>query len=112
MSNPSKRKGTAWETACLELVQELYPDAIRSPDWGVYDKGDLYGTGPFIIECKAEKRFDLAGYVAEAEVEARNAGKPFGVAFIKAPRHRAVDGYAVMRIGTYIELMKALEGRT
>ena len=108
MSNPSKQKGTKWETETLELIKRLYPDAIRSPAWGSEDRVDLHGTGPFTIECKAVKSFNLSQFIEEAKVEAKNAGKEFPVVFLKRPRKSTAEGYAIMEIGTYINLIEKI----
>ena len=110
LSNPSKQKGTKWETECVELVRRVYAKAIRSPAWGAEDRGDLHDTGPFTIECKAVKSFNLSQFVEEAKVEAKNAGKRFGVVFLKRPRKSTAQGYAIMEIGDFIDLMEIVEG--
>lgn len=109
MSNPSKQKGTKWETDCLELIKELYPEAVRSPAWGAEDRGDLYGTGQYTFECKAVKSHDLAGFIEEAKTEAQNAGTKFPVVFLKRRNKSTSQGYAIMEIGSFIELMKKAE---
>lgn len=129
MVNRSKAKGTAWESAVadylneqLGLYQELWKDGDRSVRWkdptdrdnvrrnvqeGAADIGDL-GVRPFAGECKAEKSYDLAAYVRQAEAEAVNAGMPFGVAYVKRPRAKTEDGYAVTSIRTHAAIVKAL----
>ena len=106
----SKQKGTKWETDCLELVKKVYPEAIRSPAWGAEDRGDLYGTGDFLVECKAVKSFNLSQFIEEAKAEAQNAGKKFPVVFLKRPRKSTGQGYAIMEIATFIELMEGANG--
>jgi len=108
MSNPSKQKGTKWETDCVELVRRVYPKAIRSPAWGSEDRGDLHDTGPFTIECKAVKSFNLSQFIEEAKVEAKNAGKEFPVVFLKRPRKSTAEGYAIMEIGSFIDLINKI----
>lgn len=129
MANRSKAKGTAWESAVadylneqLGLYRESWKDGDRSVRWkdpmdpdnirrqvqeGVADIGDL-GVRPFAGECKAEKSYDLASYVRQAEAEAKNAGMPFGVAYVKRPRARTEDGYAVTSIRTHAAIVRAL----
>ncbi|WP_282203664.1 hypothetical protein [Kitasatospora fiedleri] len=129
MANRAKAKGTAWESAVadylneqLGLYREFWKDGDRSVRWkdptdpdnvrrqvqeGVADIGDL-GVRPFAGECKAEKQFDLAAYVRQAEAEAKNAGQPFGVAYVKRPRAKTEDGYAVTSIRTHAAIVRAL----
>ncbi|MFE2410863.1 hypothetical protein ACFXDE_21215 [Kitasatospora sp. NPDC059408] len=129
MANRSKAKGTAWESAVADYLneqlgqyRELWKDDDRAVRWkdpldpdnvrrnvqeGAADIGDL-GVRPFAGECKAEKQFDLASYVRQAEAEAKNAGQPFGVAYVKRPRAKTEDGYAVTSIRTHAAIVKAL----
>ncbi|MGW3177737.1 hypothetical protein ACWDD9_00540 [Kitasatospora sp. NPDC001119] len=129
MVNRAKAKGTAWESAVADYLneqlgqyREFWKDGDRAVRWkdplnpdnvrrnvqeGVNDIGDL-GVRPFAGECKAEKSFDLASYVRQAETEAKNAGQPFGVAYVKKPRAKTEDGYAVTSIRTHAAIVKAL----
>ncbi|MFJ1754170.1 hypothetical protein [Kitasatospora sp. NPDC088134] len=129
MANRNKAKGTGWETAVADYLneqlgqyRELWKDSDRSVRWkdpldpdnirrnvqeGTADIGDLQ-VRPFAGECKAEKSYDLAGYVRQAEAEAVNAGMPFGVAYVKRPRARTEDGYAVTSIRTHAAIVRAL----
>ncbi|MFJ5924844.1 hypothetical protein ACIQF6_19800 [Kitasatospora sp. NPDC092948] len=129
MGNTSKTKGTAWETAVADYLNEqlgqyrkFWKDGDRSVRWrdpsdpdnvrrqvqeGVNDIGDL-GVRPFAGECKAERSYDLASYVRQAEAEAINAGLLFGVAYVKRPRAKTEDGYAVTSIRTHAAIVKAL----
>ncbi|OKI24399.1 hypothetical protein [Streptomyces sp. CB03911] len=63
---------------------------------------------PVVIECKAEKRITLPEYVRQANAEAVNAGMPFGVAVIKAPRKNVKDGYVVTDLATFVRILRAL----
>lgn len=107
MSTAGKRKGTTWERAVAEYLRErvgYFASAERAPRWGSVDKGDLVGTGPFTIECKATKTLALAQFVDEAEVESQNAGTEYGVAVVKR-RQKGVDqGYVVMTLETFATL--------
>ncbi|MFB7947014.1 hypothetical protein ACFC6L_19100 [Kitasatospora phosalacinea] len=129
MANQNKVKGTSWETAVADYLNEqlgqyrelwkggdravrwkdpLDPDNVRrNVQEGAADIGDL-GVRPFTGECKAEKSYDLAAYVRQAEAEAKNAGLPFGVAYVKRPRAKTEDGYAVTSIRTHAAIVKAL----
>lgn len=77
----ARAKGTAFETLVLQAFRAHYPQAERRALQGALDKGDLLlpGETRFVVECKNEKRTDLAGWHAEAVVEAANAGVPHGV---------------------------------
>lgn len=109
MANPSRARGTAWESALLPLIRRVWPAANRAPLWGAGDRGDFTGTGPFCIEAKAHKALDLAGFVDQAVAEAAQAGVRWPVVFAKR-RGKAVErGYAVMEIGTFLDLLKEVD---
>lgn len=105
----SKRKGSQFER---DLVRELRArgwDAERAYGAGRPDDvGDIAGL-PVVVEAKACKRFDLAGWCDEAEVEAENAGVEIGVVIAKAPRRPTEDAYVVMRLPAFDILLRAAE---
>lgn len=73
-----KQKGTAFETAIVEYLQDkLCDDSIeRRALNGTCDRGDISGVTfcghRMVLECKNEARMRLADYVREAETEAKN----------------------------------------
>jgi hypothetical protein len=78
MSNPSKRKGSQFETDLVKYFRVHGFDAERLPRTGAKDEGDvllrLNGL-PFVVEAKATRALDLAGWTAEALNEAKNWGE-------------------------------------
>ncbi|UQA94944.1 hypothetical protein [Streptomyces halobius] len=127
MNNPNKQKGTTWERAVRHYLNTALgqyvdhwqdaaypwkdphdPDNVTRPaQTGIKDVGDLHAR-PFVLECKAEKSIRLADYVRQANREAVNAGFPYGVAVVKAPRRRVEDAYAVMDLVTFGRVLQAL----
>lgn len=116
MANPSKQKGTAWESACVELFRSLGLDHVeRRALRGNKDCGDLAGVYGWTIECKNEKTITLADYMDEAKAEACNAdpgivalgGVPTHVVLVKRRNRPTADGYAVMPIGQFVHLLAA-----
>ncbi|QDF14217.1 holliday junction resolvase [Microbacterium phage GardenState] len=111
MANPNKRKGTAYESAIVKLLQERGIPARRVAQTGQLDTGDIHGIDPFVGQCKAYK--DMASAlrdgVAGAEVQAMRAGQPYGVAFIKRPGKPIADGYAVMSVASFARLLSTLQ---
>lgn len=106
MANPSKRKGTAWETSVVRYCHDRgLSSARRNVQHGAKDIGDIGGLSPFAIEAKAEKNYRLAAYVEQAKVEAANAGEPYGVAVVKRHRAPVEDGYVVMDLETFTRLL-------
>lgn len=73
-----KQKGTAFETAIVEYLQDKLCDENieRRALNGTCDRGDISGVTfcghRMVLECKNEKSMRLAEYVREAESEAKN----------------------------------------
>ncbi|WP_431888693.1 hypothetical protein [Nocardiopsis alba] len=126
MANRARAKGTAWESAIRDFLNRALglvhadgrfldptdPDNVRrQPQEGVRDVGDLWAR-PFVLEAKAEKSYDLASYVRQAEREAEAAGLPFGVAVVKRPRARVEDGYVVLSLRTFARVLQYLRDRS
>lgn len=133
MANESKRKGTAWETAGADYLNEVtgkyrdgWKDLERAMRWvdptdpdnvrrqvqeGRADIGDAHAL-PFCLEFKAEQKFNLPEYIRQANAEARNAGLPYGVAVVKAPRKGVSCGYVVMDLATFAKVLTAVRAGT
>lgn len=78
MTNPSKNKGTSWETACVRYFRANgFPQAERIALAGAYDMGDIRVTSGLIAECKNHKVVTdnlIHEWQAETIAEKRNAG--------------------------------------
>ena len=110
MANPSKQKGTAWESAVVAYLNDHgFPYAERRALSGSSDRGDVAGIPGVVIECKAERQITLAGYMDEVAVEITNAGASVGVAIVKRRNRGVSDGYAVMTVATLAALLAAAE---
>lgn len=78
-----KQKGTAFETAIVEYLQDKLCDETieRRALNGTCDRGDISGVTlcgqRMTLECKNENRMRLADYVREAEIEAVNDNAPY-----------------------------------
>ena len=111
MANAAKRKGTAYESAVVKLLNEHGIPARLVAQSGQLDTGDIHGIDPFVGQCKAYK--DMASAlrdgVAGANAQAPRAGQPYGVAFIKRPGKPIADGYAVMDVATFARLLAQLQ---
>ncbi|WP_030997550.1 hypothetical protein [Streptomyces sp. NRRL F-5630] len=106
MANPSKQKGSAWESAYVAYLREHHnPDAHRNVQMGAKDIGDVSGLYLHAAELKAEKTITLASYIAQANREAINAGQPFGCAVVKRRMKGTADGYVVRDVRTDVRLM-------
>ncbi|MFI6861315.1 hypothetical protein ACIBKZ_15670 [Streptomyces sp. NPDC050421] len=122
MSNPNKAKGTSWESAvrdymnrALGLVDEhgvwrdIYSalNVKRPAQEGSADVGDVHAV-PFILECKNVKNPAVPTFLRQAEVEAKNAGFPYGVAVVKVPRANVRRGRVHFTIATWTRVRRAL----
>jgi len=104
--NRSKAKGTAWESAVVEYLRSNgQPYAERRALNGALDKGDITGVPGCMIECKAEKVIDLAGYLDEVKVQTKNAGVPLGFAVVKRRNRPVGDAYVVLSLSAMMELI-------
>lgn len=118
MSNPSKRKGTKWETDIREYALDLGLDITRLSTNGASDIGDLalrtIGKH-YVIEAKAARSIDLAGWVTEAAIEADNYAtlnrldRSLVVPLVIAKRRMAAVGraYVIQELGWWIDDHKA-----
>jgi hypothetical protein len=112
MPNPQKAKGTRWESEVVRYLRSVgFDEARREVQRGARDVGDIGGFPLWAIEAKAYASVShsvLADFVAQANREARHAGKPFGIVVIKRPRHRTADGFVVMDLETWTRLERHL----
>lgn len=73
MTNPSKARGTKFETDVQTYLRANLYEAERLPTTGSKDEGDLVlrlGGVPFVLEIKNCAKLNLAGWVREAAIEA------------------------------------------
>ena len=99
MSNPSKAKGTAAETAVVRWAREHgFPGADRQPLRGNRDQGDIGLCPGVIVEVKTSKRTAATGlppatvlqeWLDQTELERANAGAKIGLLVVK--RHGTTD---------------------
>ena len=107
MANPSKQKGTAWETAVVNWLNNWWPHVERRTLTGSADKGDIAGLVGVVIECKNHKTHQLAKWTDELNAEMANANADLGVLAIK--RHGKAhpqDAYYLITGQTLIRLLE------
>tara|TARA_B100000287_G_scaffold165924_1_gene156498 strand:+ start:9114 stop:9443 length:330 start_codon:yes stop_codon:yes gene_type:complete len=108
MSSRNKAKGTRFETDVVNFINEKKPYNVeRRALSGANDKGDIIGVPDFALECKNVKDWSkqLGAFVQEAEIEAGNAGVPFGAVVIKKRNSNTSRSYVVMSLEKFVELM-------
>ncbi|MFD5504629.1 hypothetical protein ACFWJS_33800 [Streptomyces sp. NPDC127061] len=109
MSNPSKAKGTAWESDIVGYLRDHHNDRThRNVQMGRLDIGDIDGYYLHALEAKAEKTITLSDYIAQANREAVNAGQPYGCAVVKRRMKGVADGYVVRDVRTDVRLISRL----
>lgn len=110
MANPSKAKGTSWETLVTNALNELGIRARRRTLSGPADKGDIELLDlPVTIEAKNCKTMKLSEWVDSARGEAINAGVPIGVVWHHRPRKASpADAYVTMDGLTFMYLLSCI----
>ena len=106
-----KAKGSAFEREVVRVLRDHgHPHAERSYGAGrPRDVGDVAGLAGFVVEMKACRSFDLAGWLDEAAREAANAGEGVvGVVVAKRRGHGPEDAYVVLRLADFAELTARL----
>ena len=106
-----KDKGTAWETAIVNYLQEHISTLVeRRALNGSQDKGDIAGIPHVVIEAKNASRIDLAGWLAEAQQERDNAQARVGVVWAKRRGKTSPGaGYIIMSGEDFITLLNAAQ---
>ena len=115
MSNPSKSKGTAAETALVRWLRANgFPGADRQPLRGGRDQGDVALCPGVVVEVKYHAgpaatgqptAATLAAWLDEVDVEQSNAGA--AVAFLVVKRKGTTDPgrwFAYVHLSTFVDL--------
>lgn len=108
MTNRSKAKGTAAESAIVAtLIEQGWPHAERRALHGTQDKGDVAGVIGVCIEAKAEKSYDISGWLKEVAVEKANARADVGACWFKLRGKTDPMQWAVVMTGAqFLDLLK------
>lgn len=106
-----KAKGSAFEREVVRVLREHgHPSAARAYGAGrPADVGDVAGVPGFVVECKAHRALDLAGWADEVGREAASAGPGVVPVVVAKPRGRsAEESYAVLRLADLADLLARL----
>jgi hypothetical protein len=107
----AKAAGSRFERSIADCLAEHVDDRIdRRPKTGSKDKGDIGGLrhmgGRLVVECKDVVKTNLAGWVAEAEVERGNDDALAGlVAHKKRGSGDPLDQYVTCTVRDLIALL-------
>ena len=95
MANPSKKRGSAWESSIVAyLIERGWPVArLRTTHTsGSKDRGDIAGIPGVVIEAKAERTYHPQQWMREAEVERLNDGAGVRRGVVQAQRQGQGSG--------------------
>ena len=116
MSNPSKQKGTSFETLIKEYLQKCgFQSVYRTALSGGYDTGDINGVThsetdrQVSVQCKNQKKFNLSGWLDATVEQAERLDEAVPVLVVKRPGRGAKsldDTYAVMRLCDLVCLLQ------
>jgi hypothetical protein len=104
----ARAKGTRFESAIVDYLRGVgFRWADRVPMSGAKDRGDVtIGPGGPAIESKNQNRLSWAEWLDEANIEALNAGAPFGVVWAKRRgKGSPADGYVLMDGTSFAHLL-------
>ena len=105
MANPSKKKGTAFESAVAEYLRGTFPHVARLPLSGARDPGDLGGVPHFAISCKNCKQMALAEWMDGAERAQGNTAQRHAAVIHKRVRRGIGDAYVTMSLHDWAYLV-------
>jgi hypothetical protein len=114
MSSAAKRKGSQAERDVVAYLKANgYPYADRRVAGATLDKGDISGVLGVTIEIKNHARLDLAGWLAELEVEMKNDNAWTGVVIHKRKGKGDVgEWYATLPVKVWLALLRKANGET
>ena len=107
MSNPQKIKGSAHERAVAQYLRERgYDKAQRRFGAGQqFDTGDVTGVKGVVIECKDQRKHELAVWADETLCEKLNARADIGVLVVKRLRKPITHAYAILSLEDLVTLL-------
>lgn len=97
-------------------TEQMWVDFLRANDWpfverrhlaGTHDRGDIAGMPGVTCEVKSGARLDIAGWMAELDVEMHNDGTDIGYTVVR-PRGKPnpVDWWCVLPADVLVRLLK------
>jgi hypothetical protein len=110
----ARAAGTSFETWLVEYWREAFGtrQIERRARKGIRDEGDIAGlnshAGPVVVEAKNVSRFNLSGWLQEAQIEASHADAAMGVVVAKRRgygRGSMGEQYVVMRLHDFTVLL-------
>jgi len=108
-----KARGSAFERDVAQFLRE-HGHRFVERAYGAGrsdDRGDLDGLPGWVLECKAHKTLDLAGWMAEAERERTCGRQPFAAVIAKRRGKPTSDAYVVLDLATFARLLTEMDSQ-
>ena len=109
MNNPSKEKGTRWESAVAKFLQSKGFPVWRMAQTGAQDEGDLGGLPSWAFECRDRQKMDLSKNVRDANSRAIAKGALYGVTIMKKRNSAVGSAYVAMDLETFAQILEIIE---
>ena len=109
MANPSKERGTRWESAVAKFLQSKGFPVWRMAQTGAQDEGDLGGLPSWAFECRDRQKMDLSKNVRDANSRAIAKGALYGVTIMKKRNSAVGSAYVAMDLETFAEILEIIE---
>tara|TARA_R110000822_G_scaffold141214_1_gene278967 strand:+ start:615 stop:989 length:375 start_codon:yes stop_codon:yes gene_type:complete len=109
MANPSKEKGTRWESAVAKFLQSKGFPVWRMAQTGAQDEGDLGGLPSWAFECRDRQKMDLSKNVRDANSRAIAKGALYGVTIMKKRNSAVGSAYVAMDLETFAQILEIIE---
>lgn len=116
MANPSKQKGTSFETSIKRYLNDKgFVRAERTVLKGGGDTGDINGIVHALaerhlaIQCKNHRKMSLSGWLDATVEQAKRLGKSLPALVVKraGKGEKALgDTYVVMRLDDFVTLLQ------
>jgi len=109
-----KARGSQFERDVAQFLREHgHPYVERAYGAGRSDdRGDLAGLPRWVVEVKACRALDLAGWCDEAKRERRNAGSDYAAVVAKRRNRPVADAYVVLTLADWARLVGEAEHET
>lgn len=103
----AKAKGRDTENRFVDYLARWVPHCERRRLAGTADRGDITGMPGFVWEVKSGARVDIAGWLAELEVEIRNDRADMGAVVVRPKGAPDPEGwYTVMPLPAMMRLLE------
>ena len=109
MTNPNRARGTKWENAVTKYLREQgFSEAFRLAPGGSADAGDVGGVPGWAFECRDRQKQDPSKNVRDANSRAVHKGCRWGAAIMKKRDHGVEDGYVLLDLKTFVDVLREL----